>query len=396
MKPLWQRIKQPTNGRLWGGNQVQLLSSGKDYFQALETAFDAAQHEIFVETYLFHPDPSGERLAQALIRAAQRGVAVKVLVDGFGSSAWLGHWRQRFQNTPVQWRAYQALTQWWHWFMRHKLRRLHRKLVVIDSRIAFVGGINFIDDWVDPQHGKLDHPRFDFAVRIAGPLALVVERAMRSFWRPRTWLPLAVPGAPLPKAAQRQAVRAQLVLRNNVRQRRSIEKTYLRAIARAKHSVLLANAYFFPGVKFRRALKLAAGRGVKVTLLLQGRQEYFLQHYATQALYDELLNAGIYIAEYTPSFLHAKVAVIDDHWATVGSSNIDPFSLLLSHEANVVIDDAGFNQQLRQILEQAVQNSRRVTPTHHAQRGRLVRVLNALAFGVLRLAVGLSGASARY
>ena len=149
-------------------------------------------------------------------------------------------------------------------------------------------------------------------------------------------------------------------------------------------------------MKFRRALKHAAQRGVKVTLLLQGRQEYFLQHYATQAMYDELLNAGIQIAEYTRSFLHAKVAVIDAHWSTVGSSNIDPFSLLLSHEANVVIDDAAFNQQLRHILEQAVQQSRAVTAHHHAQRGIVVRVLNTLAFGLLRLAVGLSGEQARY
>ena len=135
---------------------------------------------------------------------------------------------------------------------------------------------------------------------------------------------------------------AAFLVRDNFRHRRDIETAYMRAIEQAKSEIILAHAYFLPGLDFRHALINAAGRGVRVVLLLQGRVEYFLQHYASRALYGNFLDAGIEIYEYRKSFLHAKVAVIDGHWATVGSSNIDPFSLLLSREANVVVDDEEF------------------------------------------------------
>jgi cardiolipin synthase len=132
---------------------------------------------------------------------------------------------------------------------------------------------------------------------------------------------------------------AAFLVRDNILHRRDIEEAYLEAIAAAQQDILLANAYFLPGRRFRRALHDAVKRGVRVVILLQGRIEYRLLHYATQALYGRLLGAGIRIFEYRRSFLHAKVAVIDSHWATVGSSNIDPFSLLLAREANIVVKD---------------------------------------------------------
>ena len=137
------------------------------------------------------------------------------------------------------------------------------------------------------------------------------------------------------------------MIRDNLRYRRDIERAYLAAIRTAKREILIANAYFFPGVRFRRALIAAAQRGVRVTLLLQARVEYLLLHYASRALYGQLLAAGIEIQEYHRSFLHAKVAVVDDHWATVGSSNIDPYSLLMAREANVFVRDPHFADQLR-------------------------------------------------
>jgi cardiolipin synthase len=194
----------------------------------------------------------------------------------------------------------------------------------------------------------------------------------------------------------RAPVRAALALRDNLRQRRTIEKSYLQAIAHARHEIILANAYFFPGARFRRALCHAAQRGVKVTLLLQGRVEYPLQHYATQAMYDEMLNAGIRIFEYQKSFLHAKVGVIDDHWCTVGSSNIDPFSLLLAYEANLVVLDRDFSRQLKTCLQQAIQDSRELTMSAHAQRSWMIRLFNHLAMFLLRIGVSLSGEARRY
>ena len=187
-----------------------------------------------------------------------------------------------------------------------------------------------------------------------------------------------------------------LVLRDNFRYRRAIEREYLEAIAQARSEIVVANAYFFPGRRLRAALVAAARRGVRVTLLLQGRVEYRLQHYASQALYDELLRGGIALFEYRASFLHAKVALADD-WVTVGSSNIDPFSLLLAREANVVVRDAAFAERLRDRLQAAiVEGSRPVHARHHAQRPWPVRVMNWFAFGVLRLGVALSGRASKY
>src|SRR5690606_3980994 len=153
---------------------------------------------------------------------------------------------------------------------------------------------------------------------------------------------------------------AALLLRDNVRHRSDIEKAYLRAIGLAREEIIIANAYFVPGRKLRRALGLAAGRGVRVRLLLQGRDEYFPQYHAARPVYGELLAAGIEIHEYSPSFLHAKVAVIDAlgprPWATVGSSNLDPLSLLLAREANVVVENREFARDLRERLADAMAN----------------------------------------
>jgi cardiolipin synthase len=187
-------------------------------------------------------------------------------------------------------------------------------------------------------------------------VARVLEQAER-LWRRVAWASLkrsVQRHAPADTAA-RGTQHAVLVVRDNFRHRSDIEDAYLDAIRAAHKEVIIANAYFFPGRRFRRALVEAAGRGGHVILLLQGRIEYVLLHYASRALYGSLLEAGVEIREYPRSFLHAKVAVIDGRWATVGSSNIDPFSLLLAREANLVIDDREFAGALRLSLHQAME-----------------------------------------
>jgi cardiolipin synthase len=166
----------------------------------------------------------------------------------------------------------------------------------------------------------------------------------------------------------------------------------MRAIEQAKSEIILAHAYFLPGLDFRHALINAAGRGVRVVLLLQGRVEYFLQHYASRALYGSFLDAGIEIYEYRASFLHAKAAVIDGHWATVGSSNIDPFSLLLSREANVVVDDEEFGATLTQSLKRTMEtDGRRILRDNWKQQPAYFRFMSWLSYGLLRLMMAISG-----
>jgi cardiolipin synthase len=186
--------------------------------------------------------------------------------------------------------------------------------------------------------------------------------------------------------------KAALLLRDNVRNRASIERAYLRAIGRARGEILIANAYFVPGGRMRRALVNAARRGVQVTLLLQGRYEYFMQYYAARPVFGALLRAGVHIIEYEPSFLHAKVAVVDGHWATVGSSNLDPLSLLLAREANVVVEDTAFAARLRGRLLHAVQHEgRRMDPAIYHSRSTATRAKEWLAFVVMRALLAIQG-----
>ncbi len=376
---------------LVAGNKLQLLRSGGEYFPALIAAIDAAAHEVHLEAYIFADDSTGRRVAAALTRAAQRGVAVRVLVDGFGAREFAAGLGATLAADRVEVLTYRPEAGQFG-FRRHRLRRLHRKLSIVDGRIAFVGGINVIDDFDD---GASASARFDYAVRIEGPLAARVHATMRHVWRLVRWAHLGrrpPPPAALPPApAIDGATAAVLLIRDNLSHRRDIENAYMEAIQAAGNEILVANAYFLPGRRFRKALLEAARRGVKVRLLLQGRSDHLLLHYATLALYDRMLSAGVRIFEYVPAELHAKVAVIDGDWATVGSSNIDPFSLLLSREANVVVRDAAFAGDLRASLQAAIDGAAKEIRTEDQRhRSWLERFASTAAYGVVRFLLGVT------
>ncbi|NSL56273.1 cardiolipin synthase ClsB [Uliginosibacterium aquaticum] len=374
------------------GNRIELLQSGVEYFPVLLQAIRSAQREILLETYIFERDATGVEVADALRAAALRGVVVRLLVDGFGAREFVRSGLADLQSDGVEGLVFRPEIRQLS-LRRHRLRRLHRKLVVIDGRTAFVGGINIIDDMDTP--GQIP-PRFDFAVRLQGPLVAEVHEAMARLWRLVLWAGLHRRLTPLrwvrPGHARVGSMHAAFVIRDNLRHRRDIENAYLGAIRMARHEVLIANAYFFPGRAFRHALIEAAGRGVKVTLLLQGRVEYWLLHHACRVLYPNLMEAGVRIVEYRKSFLHAKVAVVDTDWATVGSSNIDPFSLLLAREANVVVRDRGFAADLRHALHVAIADGGcELTAVHWQRQSLLQRALSWLAYGLLRLLLGVAG-----
>lgn len=377
------------------GNQIRLLQSGDEYFPALEAAIDAAHREVYLETYIFEADRTGLRIAQALMRAARRGVKVHVLVDGFGSRSLPSTLRAQFHEQGVQFLVYRPEISYWG-LRRHRLRRLHRKLAVMDAQVGFCGGINIIDDRNTPRHTP---PRFDYAVRVEGPLIADMHRHMRELWTRTSWLHLT------PALRARPAVRpdmrprgghgAAFLVRDNLRHRHDIEQAYLDAIGQARREVIIACAYFLPGKSFRDALHDAARRGVQVILLLQGRVEYVLLHYASRALYRELLEAGIEIHEYVESFLHAKVAVVDDNWATVGSSNLDPLSFLLAREANVLVFEPGFVQEMRASLRLAMKSGARAVRREAWKQNFAERTLTGFAYGIVRLLMGLFGYAAR-
>lgn len=407
----------PLASTLRGDHDLELLSGGNEYFPALIAAVQAARKEVLLETYIFAFERSALAVAEALERAAARGVQVRVVVDGVGTGEIPEAWRARWAGAGVKWRVFNP-AHGWRMLLPTGWRRLHRKLAVVDGEVAFCGGINLLDDYHDPNHGDLVEPRLDFAVRAVGPLVADVHDTMTRLWLrlqvarevdrlafERTVAAMrAVARAGLDAAAAAEVGFAEpgagsavagLVLRDNVRFRRRIESTYRLAISQARREIIIANAYFIPGVKLQRALIRAARRGVRVTLLLQGRYEYFMAHHASRAVYDQLLAAGIRIVEYEASFLHAKVAVMDGpvgSICTVGSSNLDPLSLLVAREANVFVRDDEFAARLRAQLERAIElQGRPVLPEQHEARPWQARLLNWVAYGLMRIALLLTG-----
>jgi len=374
------------------GNQISLLENGAAYFSAIENAFDRARNEIYLGAYIFAADATGWRIADALVRAVRRGVKVHLLVDGYGSKNLGQALLERLREGGVKILVYRPKISPWT-FRRKRLRRMHWKVVVVDREIAFVGGINIIDDR-ETTGARL--PRYDYAVAVEGPLVKVIRHSAKNLWSLVTWNSFhngTIRGRKRSSATYaRGEMSAAFLVRDNFRHRRAIEAAYLRGINQAKTEIILANAYFFPGRDFRRALVRAAGRGVRVVLLLQGRCDHRLQHYATQALYGHFLAAGIEIYEFHQSFLHAKVAVIDGSWATVGSSNIDPFSLLLAREANIVVDGREFGSALAQSLKRNMESDAlQISIDGWKLQPARLRVISWLSYGLLRLMMGISG-----
>lgn len=375
------------------GNRVDLLETGDEFFPALAAALDAASRSAHLETYIYRNDRTGIGIAEALIRAASRGVRVRLLVDGFGSANLAAPLRQRLESAGVEVRVFRPERTGFR-LRRDRLRRLHRKLCVVDDCVGFCGGINIQDDR-DGDDGAA--PRFDFAVRVEGPAVADMVKAQWRLWRLVGWATGRLPADPaspvLVRRPMADGVRAAFLVRDNLRYRGNIEDAYLAAIEGARSEIVLCHAYFLPGLRFRRALRDAADRGVRVRLLLQGKSEHRWMHHAMRALYGSMVGAGIEIHDYQAAWLHAKVGVVDRTWATVGSSNLDPFSLLLAREGNVVIVDEGFAARLHRSLEQAIgQRATAVLPEAWARRPLVERLLSWMAYGTARFALGVARA----
>jgi len=336
-------------------NKVTLLHCGAEYFPALIAAIDSARFEIYLETYIFTLDLTGEEVKDALIRAANRGVTVNVITDWLGT----GHRQsvllnQSLREGRVNHRVFNA------WFKRG-VARTHRKICVVDRQVAFLGGLNINHDYIsdDGFNTPLPAPRWDIAVQIRGPLVATIHADMQSQWMLLGGLSLRYRWERFRErrrsghALAEGASLAALVVRDNLRNRRTIQKTFLKALGGARRSALLANPYFAPGRKLRDGLASAAARGVDVTLLI-GVGQFRIQDAVAHSFYPKLLKAGVKVVEYRKTQLHGKVAVIDDDWSTVGSSNWDGLSLFINHEANVVIKDAEFTEALGRKIAHAV------------------------------------------
>ncbi|WJY13584.1 cardiolipin synthase ClsB [Pectobacteriaceae bacterium CE90] len=333
-------------------NQIELLVNGDEFYPSVFTAIRQARSRVILETFIWHEDNVGYQLQSALLTAAQNGVSIDVTVDDYGSHDLSVVFLAPLINAGVRVRFYDPQPRFFG--MRTNLfRRLHRKIVVVDGEMAYIGGINYsAEQMID--YGP--EAKQDYAVKVRGPIVddiyrnalamLSGKKEPRQWWRHRFRRPIRNKN---PGDAQ-----ALFVYRDNGEHRNDIEKHYLYMLRQAKREIIIANAYFFPGYRLLRAMRSASRRNVRVKLIIQGHPDIPIVRTGARLLYRYLIAAGVEIYEYQRRPLHGKVAVQDDHWTTVGSSNLDPLSLALNLEANLFIHDRDFNQQLRDNLQQII------------------------------------------
>lgn len=353
-----------------GGNSFRLLENGEAFFPAVFDAIGQARHEVLLETFILFQDKVGLALHAVVLDAARRGVQVDITVDGWGSPDLTPDFIGSLTEAGVRFHVFDPTPKVLG-LRPGMFRRMHRKIVVVDAQRAFVGGINFSADHLldfGPQSKQ------DYSVEAQGPIVDEIHRFARSSIAPavrrqRRWFGLRrlppVPPAPQPPAGKAEAI---FVTRDNAEHRTDIERHYRIALRVARREVIVANAYFFPGYRLLKEMRRAARRGVSVRLILQGEPDMPIVKFAARLLYDHLLRAGVRIFEYCDRPLHGKVALADDEWATVGSSNLDPLSLSLNLEANVIIRDQAFNDDLRKRLELLMRESCKEIAPERARR----------------------------
>jgi cardiolipin synthase len=348
-------------GKWVGGNSIALLENGEGFYPRVFACIANAQREVVLETFILFEDKVGVQLHEALVAAARRGAQVDVTIDGWGSPDLSARFLGSLAEAGVRVHVFDPGSR--PFGMRpHMLRRMHRKIVVVDGQVAFVGGINYSADHL-ADFGP--EAKQDYSVEIRGPLVADIHRFghaalaegqkrenYRPWWRSRKDLRATIDEQP-----HAGDVSAMFAIRDNRGHVDDIERHYRIAIRAARKRIVIANAYFFPGYRLIRELRRAARRGVDVRLILQGEPDMAFVKTAATMLYQHLLGAGVRIYEYCERPFHGKVAVADDEWATVGSSNLDPLSLALNLEANVVIRDREFNRVLSGRLEHLMGHS---------------------------------------
>lgn len=362
------------------GNDVQLLENGEEYFPAVFDAIRQARRRVILETFIIFEDKAGNALRDALVVAAQRGVEIDVTVDGYGTADISEAYIESLTSVGVRFHIFDPQPRRLG-FRTNIFRRMHRKIVVVDDDIAFIGGINFgADHLADYGEGA----KQDYAVAIRGPAVAQIKQfaldALQPLKKRRRWQRLRWPtqGA-LPKGT------VALVVRDNDDHSNDIELHYRMALRTATKEVLLANAYFFPGYRFLRDLRHAAQRGVTVRLILQGEPDMPIARFVGTMLYDYLISGGVEIYEYCERPLHGKIAVVDDVWSTVGSSNLDPFSLALNLEANVIIYDVAFGLAMKERLNRLIADHCSLVQRESRPRRKIQRVIfGTLVFHFLR------------
>lgn len=359
-----------------GAHRVELLRDGGQTYASMLAAIRAARNTVLLETYILRDDTTGRRFAEALCDRARNGVEVNLLYDAWGSHLTDGYLAM-LHEAGVRTLAYHPLrfTGRLATFIAKIWRRDHRKILVVDSRVGFTGGINVADDYAAPDDGGQGWR--DTHVRIEGPAVAELQYRFLLAWQRHK-------GAPVDErryrsSGRRPDGRVRVVSTSVPGQRRAISTAYRKAIGKAKERVRITNAYFLPTLRVLQALRHAAKRGVDVQVIVAGTTDVPAVRFASRAMYDAFLHAGVRIFEWKGRVLHAKTATIDGAWSTVGSSNLDTLSLRVNLEANVVIEDPGFAAAMERMFEEDLAHCEEVTLEKWHARPLWERVVGGIA-----------------
>jgi cardiolipin synthase A/B len=324
-------------------NKVQLIKGGYAYFNLLSSLIQNAQRSIYVRVYIWNDDETGDEIAEQLSKAAQRGVKVYAVADGYASQGLSKEFIRKLRDSQVHFKYFEPLWRCSHFYFG---RRLHEKIVVADETKALVGGINFAD-----RYNDIDGiPAWlDYALYVEGEAACNVYRYCHAQWSKSEMRLIAATNN------NKQNCSVRIRFNDWVKGKNQVWKTYFNWFNLAEESITIMCSYFLPGRVLRKRLSLAAKRGVKVKLILAGPSDVMLAKYAERYLYRWMLRNGIEIYEYQPSVLHAKMMVVDDHWVTIGSFNVNNVSAYASLEMNFDVRNKPFASSVQQLMDSIIE-----------------------------------------
>ena len=359
------------------GNKVELLVNGDAIFPSLVADIRSAQRTVTYAQYYYEDGPVAREVAEALAERGRAGVGVNVLLDAFGSLAIPTEYVDLMRRSGCHVAWFRPLKQY---VFRRYHKRNHRRIMVIDGRVGHTGGAGVSAKWMGDGRTP-DHWR-DTDVRVEGPVVEYMQAAFAENWLEATGVVLggeAYFPRPIPPRGQ---TFAQIARSSPANGSAAMYTTFLLALSGARHSVLVTNPYFVLDDTMREALLNTVGRGVRVAVLVPGTIDHNLVRQASRAQFGALLKAGVEIYEYTPALLHAKTMVIDDVWATVGSTNLDNLSFAFNDEMNLIVYDRPFAQELTRVFAADIAASKRITLTAWKDRGFKARFLEVLALPI--------------
>lgn len=337
-----------------GGNALQLFVRGRELYPAMERAIEAAQKTVHLETYILGNDHVGRRFVDLLCARAKAGLRVRLIYDSVGSIDLDPSMVTRLRNAGCQVLEYHPVAPWrprWAWN-----RRDHRKLLVCDGRVGFVGGMNICDEHAPKAEGGQDWP--DAHARVEGPAAYDLDRLFRTVWFQQTGRWFESSGDPAPAATGAQV---KIAANSEFLNRFAIREAYANALTAARSRVDIANSYFVPDWRVRRALAGAARRGVSVRVMVPGVPDIRSVWHAMRSTYSSLLSRGVRIFEWQGPMMHAKAVSVDGRWCSLGSYNLDHRSLRHNLEVNLHALDEDFAKRLEAAFEAGVAGSREIT-----------------------------------